>query len=822
MKSKKILTSHFSLLTTKRRLWMDKVKANDLKLLIALKDRPISTSGGFVIPIAYEQENSNFIPADRYDFPNNGRIWVSSEYEAIDRRFADYEFFRINRYSADENEAYIENEHLEKFWMKGSDAEALKRFELCPIIAEELPDVEKPYLKSNGPLPNRSVFVNQGDDLFGPFEWARDDEGVRLSAAQSPLLGLKPDHVFKVRMEDVNKYIITFEDQFKNYLSMPPVAYLFNTNFLRSIEYDQHDYISDDRLITWGNKYFLRSNGARLNRKTATEWLEAVKSLKNLSGMDEDRRNRLIRLIPEMLDAGSQQAAFINNFLTNEDDGKLIVERYLEDNKDKFFKDQLKHIEEKAEKEAAKIKREIYFLNAKKDQLCKELDELKKKKKEEQMRYEQDRTRDLHSIEERIGKLLQYEELAKEIEFMELKKKKIEIEIKKLKSEDITEKLTEIKTYLDLLNGSYIQEGFYQYPVTGYVKRKSFTGNRKEFVDKIHDYLAEQCGRNYSFDEIANLLICIQQSFLTILAGPPGIGKTSIVHYLAESLGNTENLLKIPVSRGWTSHRDILGYFNPLRNQYQKARTGLYDFLNITRTDINVSEFPRWVLLDEANLSPIEHYWADFLGICDPEGERNLDTGGTGENRFLFISHSIRFIGTVNNDNTTERLSPRLIDRVPVIRLEPSYEYSNPINSNRVKPDEALPFDKMQEFFSVSEEDDFAGKETDIIKEIIEILRTEAADFEGSPSVIISPRKYYSIKRYCTVAREILMEDQAIDFAVAQFLLPLIEGYGTGFGKRLERLQEVASSNSLYRSSRLLRRIIEAGKQTHHSYSFFG
>jgi hypothetical protein len=801
---------------------MDKIKTNGLRTLLALKDRPISQSGGFVVPIAYELENSSYTHADRLDFPNNGRIWVSSEYEFIDRRFADYEFFRVNRYSADENEAYIENDYLEKYWMRGSDAEALKRFEMCPIIEEELPDVEKPYLKSLPPLPNRSIFIADGKYIYGPFEWTKDDEGIRISAAQSPLLGLKPDHVFKVTTDAVSHLVIRF-DTFKDYLSQPPVGYLFNTNLLKSVSYDQEDYISDDRLITWGNKYLLRSSSARLNRKTATEWLEAVKNLKILIGMDKERRDRLIRLIPEMLEAGNQQASFINNFLTNETEGQKIVEQYLEDNKEKFFKDQLKHIEEKAEKEAAKIKRELYFLRAKKDQLSKEIEELSKKKKEEKTRYEQERTQELQTIEERIGKLIQYEELDKEIEFMKLTRRKIETEIKKLKSEDIKERLTEIKTYLDLLNGSYARENEIPVkPAVIYAKRRTFIGTGKEFVDKTHDYLQEQCGRNYSCDEIANLLICIQQSFLTILAGPPGIGKTSVVHYLAEALGNHENILKIPVSRGWTSQRDILGYFNPLKGQYQKARTGLYDFLHISQTDSKVSEFPRWVLLDEANLSPIEHYWADFLGMCDPEGERRLDTGGAGEEKFLYTPQCVRFIGTVNNDNTTERLSPRLIDRVPVIRLEPSYEYSNPINNGRMKPDGALTFENMQEFFAGSEEDDFAGKEADILKEIIEILQTESSDFEGSPFVIVSPRKYHSIKRYCSIARDILMEEQAIDFAIAQYILPLIEGYGTGFGKRLEKLHEVAAGNSLYRSGKLLRRIIEAGKQAHNSYSFWG
>ena len=63
-------------------------------------------------------------------------------------------------------------------------------------------------------------------------------------------------------------------------------------------------------------------------------------------------------------------------------------------------------------------------------------------------------------------------------------------------------------------------------------------------------------------------------------------------------------------------------------------------------------------------------------------------------------------------------------------------------------------------------------------------------------------------------------EQLTLDFAVKQFILPLISGIGEAFGKRLERLDEIFTKYELVDSSRLLQQIIAEGADRMNSYQF--
>ena len=429
-------------------------------------------------------------------------------------------------------------------------------------------------------------------------------------------------------------------------------------------------------------------------------------------------------------------------------------------------------------------------------------------------------------MELRLKDLCNIKDLKEEIKYYEKQKGHLKKEIELLHSHDLKTKLAEIETYIDVLNGGEkIKSRFCKLEndekkLCHNIQTREFKGSKRDFVNIVHEYLYKECGRDYSTDEIANILICIHNNFLTILTGPPGAGKTSVIHFLAESLGNSKNLLSLSTSRGWTSQRDILGYFNPLNKKYQKARTGLYNFISSSNDEF--VKFPRWVLLDEANLSPMEHYWADFLGMCDPEGNRRIETGASDEDKCLEIPDSLRFIGTINNDHTTERLSPRLIDRAAIIKLVPKDFFSNSQKYNRNIPVSAFTNETFESVFQESEDYDFNNEEADIVKDIIKILKSESSEFEGAPIIIISPRKYFAIKKYCSTANGVFEKETPLDFAISQHILPQIEGYGTGLVKRLTRLQEIHTNNGFNRSEKTLERIIYSGKQNHHSYSFFG
>jgi len=343
--------------------------------------------------------------------------------------------------------------------------------------------------------------------------------------------------------------------------------------------------------------------------------------------------------------------------------------------------------------------------------------------------------------------------------------------------------------------------------------------------EKAHEYiqsileLFDDEGYSSSFEEVANLLICIQQSFLTVLAGPPGSGKTSTALKIAEYQGLTgtksSHFLNVPVSRGWVSSRDFVGFNNSLKGIFQPAKTGVYQFLKEQR-DIDQSDLIlSLILLDEANLSPIEHYWSDFLALCDPEGSgRPIDTGLTGEDRYLPVPPNLRFIATINNDGTTEPLSPRLCDRVPIISMAtPSINSGKDIASSFL--DGAIPYKRLESWFGCQpSEHDEPSLITDFFQKM------EKSDKDLGMPIRVSHRKKNAIRKYYQAASIYISHIEAVDFALSQYALPLISGHGKLFAKRLKVLLESAISNDLKRTEYTLNAILDSGETYVDSYSF--
>ena len=327
-----------------------------------------------------------------------------------------------------------------------------------------------------------------------------------------------------------------------------------------------------------------------------------------------------------------------------------------------------------------------------------------------------------------------------------------------------------------------------------------------------------------SRNEVANYLICLTQGFITTFAGDPGTGKTSLCHLLAKALGlvredDNNRFVEVSVERGWTSHKDFIGYYNPLSKSMEISNREVFNALTILDGECRrrIEEIaPFFMLLDEANLSPLEHYWAAFLRICDFDSA-SVRTVNMGGQSILQVPNHLRFMATVNFDHTTEELSPRFIDRSWIITLAPEDINTNPVSLSEAGPAKVISFPSLMKAF--------APKDQKIDPTILEEWNAIQMIF-SSNKMPIFPRNLKMVRNYFQVAFSCMDTSREenrfapLDYAVSQKILPTLNGTGEKYGGLVDALLS-RCSGKLPLCQRHLLRIREAAENNLGFYQFF-
>lgn len=338
---------------------------------------------------------------------------------------------------------------------------------------------------------------------------------------------------------------------------------------------------------------------------------------------------------------------------------------------------------------------------------------------------------------------------------------------------------------------------------------------------------------HYEDNTIINIAICMTQSFLTVFSGEPGCGKTSICNLMGKVLGldgkkegqiSGSRYVPVSVERGWTSKRDFVGYYNPLSKTFDKSNAAVYDGLKILdiEAENKWTKVPFIVLLDEANLSPMEYYWADFMNICDDLSSNSFIN--LGEGNLFTIPETLHFVATINNDHTTEVLSPRLVDRAFIITLPSDFggEFGSKFDWQEIK---CIGWNSLKEAFIPNEKDIVLSPEAKAVYDkVISYMRNKMR-------ISISPRTEKAMQKYCVIAEKRFKRDEinnidtsiiALDYAVSQKLLPKITGNGVEDENKLTELESLLSVSNLEMSSKIVSNIIERGNRQMKYYQFFG
>lgn len=145
-----------------------------------------------------------------------------------------------------------------------------------------------------------------------------------------------------------------------------------------------------------------------------------------------------------------------------------------------------------------------------------------------------------------------------------------------------------------------------------------------------------------------------------------------------------DNLAFVSVRPDWLNNRSLMGYYNPLSEQYEPTI-----LLKLMLRAEQYPSKPYFVILDEMNLAKVEYYLSDFLSCLE---SRRCDEAGylkqeaielhqlaqpfehvDASNRVyvippkLHIPANVYLIGTVNIDETTYMFSPKVLDRANVL-----------------------------------------------------------------------------------------------------------------------------------------------------------
>lgn len=306
--------------------------------------------------------------------------------------------------------------------------------------------------------------------------------------------------------------------------------------------------------------------------------------------------------------------------------------------------------------------------------------------------------------------------------------------------------------------------------------RTGLIDKEAEFIDQLAD-VARKRGFLYSREVLVAFHASAKSGVWTVLAGPTGVGKSSLPQLYAEALGQRQEQLQIAVRPDWLDDRQVLGAFNPLVGRYESAPTGLTEHLIHAAEDWRRQRGGIYlVLLDEMNLARVEHYFARFLSTMERRpDERTIELfSRTQENpgdpmapyRVLSVTPNVRFVGTVNLDETVHFFSPKVLDRCSIVGI-PSAPLDTTVQPQVSARDLGLRAVSWATFES------WCRPATECPQTITQLLQALDEKLRSSRSSL-GYRSLQRARTFAAGAKGLMNEDAITDQVVFQFVLPRV------------------------------------------------
>lgn len=272
----------------------------------------------------------------------------------------------------------------------------------------------------------------------------------------------------------------------------------------------------------------------------------------------------------------------------------------------------------------------------------------------------------------------------------------------------------------------------------------------------------------------------------------------------------------VPVGANWTESRHILGYKNPITNEY--VQTPALSIIEAAQA----APFSTFILiLDEMNLSHVERYFADILSAMESGKPIKIEKE---DKNSITIGSNLIIIGTVNQDETTYSFSPKVLDRANVIEFPQSDIHEVFAgNVDRKEPTGDIEFlvnpDNRAEICNKSyreiiEEMRKANKNNVELLEKIDSCLSDLQEILSPMGFAIGYRTIDEVMRFMYAAWLYEHKDLSVKFSryldaqIIQKILPKIHG-NLSILNGLEKIKSILEKNELPESKKKTEKMIE-------------
>ncbi len=338
----------------------------------------------------------------------------------------------------------------------------------------------------------------------------------------------------------------------------------------------------------------------------------------------------------------------------------------------------------------------------------------------------------------------------------------------------------------------------------------------------VSSFASAVAGANFKYDKdfIKRFIAALLAKPFVILTGLSGSGKTKLAEAFASWLGTRfvegdgtagSRHLLVPIGADWSNNEHLLGYPDALHEgTYVLPDSKVLQFILAAKENPND---PYFLILDEMNLSHVERYFADFLSAME-SSERTLHLHGVAAGLKAGVSKNstdaaekpeadddksdkliipadlelpdnLFVIGTMNVDETTYMVSPKVLDRAQTLEFRVSHEDidgflsgSPAVDMDKLKDGSGKPLGESFAAPFLTLAKGRAGRKpsasfaTDLNASLL-----AAFDKLAELGAEFAFRSTAEIVSFVAFAEEAgLVSDQAIDAAILQKLLPKVHG----------------------------------------------